>query len=259
MEPTRNGVVFFDLDGTLFDHCHSLRLAISAVQSKYTGLAGKSVEELIDKYNIALQQAYDEYLNKVITYEEADVRKIHLFFAALYLPEPSLDEVREFRDVYKAVYRANRRATPGSIKTLARLREHGYRIAIITNGQIKDQTAKAEVIGIQHLIERIITSEEAGYRKPDPRIFQYAIKQLGASLHTTYMVGDSAYSDIKGAVDAQMAAIMYSPTAQDSQRLLFGQQIPIIHHMAQLPGHFGITSHPFESRFTSTPVPSTRQ
>jgi putative hydrolase of the HAD superfamily len=74
-----------------------------------------------------------------------------------------------------------------------------------------------------HLIERIITSEEAGYCKPDPRIFQYAIEQLGASLHTTYMVGDSADSDIKGALDTQLAAIMYSPTAQDSQQLLFGQ------------------------------------
>ncbi|KAH6954710.1 HAD-like domain-containing protein [Fusarium avenaceum] len=257
MEPTRTRVIFFDLDGTLFDHYHSLRLAISAVQRIYTGLAGKSIEELIDKYNIALQQAYDDYLNKVVTYEEADARKIHLFFAALDLPEPSLDEVREFRDAYKAVYRANRRATPGSIETLARLREHGYRIAIITNGQIEDQIAKAEAIGIRHLIERIITSEEAGHRKPDPRIFQYAIEQLGASLHTTYMVGDSADSDIKGALDAQMAAIMYSPTARDSQQRLFGQQIPIIRHMAQLPGYFGITSHPFESQFTSAPVPST--
>ncbi|KAM0254423.1 hypothetical protein ACHAQJ_006827 [Trichoderma viride] len=78
MEPTRIKVVFFDLDGTLFDHYHSLRLAISAVQRKYTGLAGKNVEELIDKYNVALQRVYDAYLDKVITYEEADIRKICL-------------------------------------------------------------------------------------------------------------------------------------------------------------------------------------
>lgn len=236
--------MFFDLDGTLFDHGHSVRLAISAIQTKYHGLAGKKVEELIDQYNITLQQAYDEYLDKVITYEEADVRKIHLFFVAVGLPEPSIDEVREFRDAYKAVYRANRRATPGSIETLTRLREHGYRIAIITNGQIEDQAAKAEDISILHLVDRIITSEEAGYRKPDPRIFQYAIDQLGASLHTTYMIGDSADSDIKGALDAQLAAIMYSPTAQSSQQLLFGQQIPVIRHMIQLLEYFGITSHP---------------
>ncbi|QYS96939.1 hypothetical protein H0G86_004176 [Trichoderma simmonsii] len=243
MELTRMKVVFFDLDGTLFDHHHSLRLAITAIQRNYNELKKKEFDELIDKYNFALQRAYDAYLDKAITYEQADVQKIHLFFSSLGLPEPSLDEIQKFRDTYKAVYRKNRRATPGSIEALARLRERGYRIAIITNGQVEDQTAKAKAIGIHHLIDRIITSEEAGYRKPDRRIFQYAIEQLGASLDTACMIGDSAESDIKGAVDAQMVAIMYSPAAQNSQKLLFGQQIPIIRHMAQLPGHLGIGDH----------------
>lgn len=58
---------------------------------------------------------------KVVTYEEADIRKIYLFFVAIGLPQPSLDEAQEFRDTYKAAYRENRRATPGSIKALARL------------------------------------------------------------------------------------------------------------------------------------------
>lgn len=170
MEPTLTKVVFFDLDGTLFDHYHSLRMAISAVQRKYTGLAGKNVEELINQCNIALQQAYDSYLDKVITYEEADIQKIHLFFAALGLSEPSLEEVKEFRAAYKAVYRENRRATPGSIEALTRLREHGYRIAIVTNRQLEGQAAKAKAIGIFHLTDRIIISEETGYRKPDSGI-----------------------------------------------------------------------------------------
>lgn len=233
MELPPNKVVFFDLDSTLFDHHHSLSVAISAIQLTYPGLAGKNVEELVDKYNTALQQAYDDYLNKVISYEEADTRKVHLFFTAIGLPEPSLDEVSSFRARYKAIYRANRRVTPGSIEALLRVRKHGYRICIITNGQTEDQTAKAEAIGIRHLVDRIITSEEAGYRKPDRRIFHYAMKQLGAP-HQTIMVGDSADSDIKGALDAKLAAIMYSPTAQESQRLLFGHQIPVIHHMSQL-------------------------
>ncbi|EEU37373.1 uncharacterized protein NECHADRAFT_51589 [Fusarium vanettenii 77-13-4] len=241
MEPTTTKVVFFDLDGTLFDHDHSLRLAISTMQLLYPILAGKNVEELVDKYNTALQQAYDEYLDKAITFEEANTRKVHLFFTALSLPKPSLDEVNEFRGGYKTIYRANRRATPGSVETLLRLRKHGYRICIITNGQTEDQAAKAEAIGIRHLVDRIITSEEAGYQKPDLRIFQYAMQQLNASPHAI-MVGDSADSDIKGALDAQLTAIMYLPTTQESQRLLFGQQVPVIQHMSQLLKHFDIPS-----------------
>ncbi|UPK95832.1 hypothetical protein LCI18_006767 [Fusarium solani-melongenae] len=241
MERTPTNVVFFDLDGTLFDHYHSLCLAITAIQLTYPGFAGKNVEELIDKYIAALQQAYDDYMNKVISYDEADTRKIHLFFTAIGLPEPSLDEAKSFRAGYKAIYRTTRRATPGSIETLLRLRKNGYRICVITNGQTEDQTAKAEAIGIRHLVDRIITSEEAGYRKPDRRIFQYAMKQLGAAPQTI-MVGDCADSDIKGALDANLTAIMYSPMAQESQRLLFGQQIPVIGHMGQLLKHLDIPS-----------------
>ncbi|KAL7924302.1 HAD-like domain-containing protein [Trichoderma austrokoningii] len=233
MAPTQTKVVFFDLDGTLFDHSHSLRHAISVIHSKYTALAKRTVEELIRQYNASLQQAYDAYLDKAITYAEADTRKIHLFFASLGLPEPSFDEVQQFRDAYKAVYRANRRATPGSIEALVRLREHGYRTSITTNGKIQDQTYKAKAIGILHVIDCIITSSEL--------------------LETTYMIGDSVDSDIKGALDAQLATILYSRTAQDSQRPLYGQQIPAIRHMEQVLGHFDITIPQFEPRFASAP------
>lgn len=148
--------------------------------------------------------------------------KIHLFFTELGFPEPSLEEVREFHAIYKQIYRENRRATPGSVETPVRLREHGYRLAIITHGQVEDQTAKAEAIGVLHLVDRIFASEEAGYCKPDPRIFQIALDAFCDSPRTTYMVGDSIDSDIKGAFDAGLSAILYSAVTKESQRLLFG-------------------------------------
>jgi putative hydrolase of the HAD superfamily len=119
MESTQTTkVVLFDLDNTLFDHHHSLRSAISAVQEKYASLAGNEPEDLIARYNSALQRAYDKYLCKEITYEETDIIKIQLFFTQLGLPEPTPEEASEFRAIYKPAYRANRRATTGSIETL---------------------------------------------------------------------------------------------------------------------------------------------
>lgn len=245
MEPTptpATAAVLFDLDNTLFDHHHSLQSAISTVQEKYAGLARYEPEDLVARYNAALQRAYDKYLRKEITYEETDVMKVQMFFADLGLQEPSPDEVREFRATYKPAYRASRRATPGSIETLVRLRQHGYRLAIVTNGQIEDQTAKAEAIGLRHLVDRIFTSEEVGCPKPDRRIFQRALEELGASPHGTHMVGDSEESDIKGALGAGLNAVLYAPLAQESQRLLFGEEVPVIREMGQLLEHLGITS-----------------
>lgn len=234
-------VIPFDLDNTLFDHHYSLRSAISAIQRKYPSLSGFDIQILIDTYNTTLQQAYNEYLDKKISYEEADVREIRLFFTELGLPEPSTEGIKGFRDIYKPVYRENRRATPGSIETLSRLRELGYQIAIISNGQIQDQEAKADAIGVRHLVDRVITSEGTGCCKPDPQIFHFALEALGAVPEAAHMVGDSPDSDIKGAINAKISAVMYSPLARNSRRLMFGKEIPIIHHMSQLLGHLGIS------------------
>jgi HAD superfamily hydrolase (TIGR01549 family) len=254
MDSTRTTkVVLFDLDNTLFDHYHSLRSAISAVQEKYASLGGNTLQDLIGKYNAALQRAYDKYLGKEITYEETEAMKVQLFFTDLGLPGPSAEEAREFRATYQPEYRENRRATPGSIETLVRLREHGYRLAIISNGQIEDQADKAEAINIRHLVDRIFTSEEAGCCKPDYRIFQFAIEALGASPTMTYMVGDSVDSDIKGALNAGLSAILYSPMGQESKRLLFGEEVPVIRHIGQLNENLGITNPVFKPTFVSRP------
>ncbi|KAF4445801.1 had-superfamily subfamily variant 1 [Fusarium austroafricanum] len=250
VEETPNKVVFFDLDNTLFDHQHSLHLAISAIQKEYADLAVWDPNLLAFHYNKALQQVYNEYLDNSFTEEEADFRKVSLFCASVGLPKPTLEEVKEFRRLYKEVYRDSRRATPSAIETLARLRDNGYRIALITNGTTSAQTSKARDIGILHLTDRIITSEEAGCRKPDPRIFQYATQDIHAPSNT-YMIGDSIDSDIMGALNAQLSPILYDPRAKYSQQLLSGRQIPVINHMSQvlqglrIPGpHFDFRCYP---------------
>lgn len=240
MEPYPTKLILFDLDNTLFDHNHSLHCAISAIQERYPGLADIETQTLIDQYNDSLQQAYDRYLEKLITYEEKDTVKVKLLFQGLGLLEPSSQDVIDFRATYQPAYRASRRATPGSIELLTQLRKLGYVTAIVTNGQTEDQSAKASAIRIRHLVDRIITSEEAGYPKPDRRIFQYAIKQLGGSPDTTYMVGDSVESDIQGALNTNLKAVLYSPISLDTTQSLYGKEVPIISHMNQLLDHLGI-------------------
>ncbi|KAK6227630.1 had-superfamily subfamily variant 1 [Colletotrichum tabaci] len=195
----------------------------------------ENTQYLISKYNASLQKAYDEYLRHEITYEEADSRKVRLFFGEVGLPEPDDQQLSEFRSVYKPAYRKSRRATPGSVEMLVRLREHGFRLAIVTNGQLKDQLEKADTIGVRHLVDEVITSEEVGCCKPDIRMFRRAVEALNASAQKSYMIGDSVDSDIKGGLDAGLKTIMYSPTATDSTRLLFGTLVPVVRSMSQLP------------------------
>lgn len=226
--------VLFDLDGTLFDHYHSLSCGISAIRQNYSALATFNFTDLITQYNTSLQLAYDEYLRKIITYNEIDYRKIRLFFQGLGLNVPDDAGIAEFRDVYRPAYRDNRRATIGSIVTLVWLRKQGVNLAIITNGQAKDQLEKAKAIGVHNLVDYMITSEEAGCYKPDKVIFQLAIDALGCCLSETYMVGDSVRSDIIGALGSGINAILFPPISTDSHQTVSGKTVPIIRDMSQL-------------------------
>jgi putative hydrolase of the HAD superfamily len=45
----------------------------------------------------------------------------------------------------------------------------------------------------------VITSEEAGSKKPDPEIFQYSLRKTGALAFNSLMIGDDLEVDMAGA------------------------------------------------------------
>ncbi|KAK1621523.1 HAD-like domain-containing protein [Colletotrichum phormii] len=197
-----NTTVFFDVDGTLFDHYHSMRCDHHVQRGRF------------QKVPVVLQE--------------------------LDLAIPGDEDLAEFRNIYRQAYRNSRRATPGSIETLLQLREQGVRLAIFTNGQAKDQLEKAKAIGVHHFMDYMITSEEAGCCKPDTAIFQLAIEALGCSLEKTYMVGDSVESDIKGAINSGMNVILFSPMATNSHLSVNAKTVPVIQDLSQLTRILGV-------------------
>ena len=82
---------------------------------------------------------------------------------------------------------------------LARLNERQVPWGIVTNGS-PSQHGKCRAAGLDKLAGFIIVSEEAGYRKPDPRIFRDALEATGlANPEQVMFVGDNPLADIDGA------------------------------------------------------------
>jgi putative hydrolase of the HAD superfamily len=88
-----------------------------------------------------------------------------------------------------------------------------YRLHIITNGFREVQEGKLRISGLNRYFECIITSEEAGYMKPDIRIFEYALRCARAIPEKSLMIGDDFLVDIEGAKAAGMeqALILWRP------------------------------------------------
>ncbi len=60
----------------------------------------------------------------------------------------------------------------------------------------------------------MITSESVGVKKPNPKVFHYALKKANALASDSVMIGDSLEADIQGAIRVGMKAIHFNPESK---------------------------------------------
>ena len=77
-------------------------------------------------------------------------------------------------------------------------------IAWVSNYTTKRQIWKLGVLGLGGIADYLITSEEAGAEKPDPRPLLLALEKLGARAETALAVGDSFTEDVAAALACGM-------------------------------------------------------
>jgi FMN phosphatase YigB (HAD superfamily) len=109
---------------------------------------------------------------------------------------------------------------PAVLDGLASLRTAGWRLAVVTNGGVVQQSRKLAHTGIVDAVDYCCISEAVGVRKPDARIFSVAAAGAGAVLDGGWMVGDHPAYDIAGGINAGLNTIRigshhaaYSPVA----------------------------------------------
>jgi putative hydrolase of the HAD superfamily len=86
-----------------------------------------------------------------------------------------------------------------------------YPLHLITNGFIEIQGQKLESSEITHFFGEMFTSQRAEAKKPDPKIFEFALSTLGLEKEDVIMIGDNAETDIRGAANAGIDTIYYAP------------------------------------------------
>ena len=77
-----------------------------------------------------------------------------------------------------------------------------YPLTVVTNGFVEVQYEKFDKSGLRDCFAHIVLSEEVGCQKPNPRIFEEALRMNGLSAEDVVMIGDSWNSDIQGAINA---------------------------------------------------------
>ena len=81
---------------------------------------------------------------------------------------------------------------------LRRLRERGIRTAILSNGDPGMLGDAVTAAGLDSLLDAVLSVEEVGVYKPDPRVYQLAVDRLGAAARDMLFVSSNAW-DAQGA------------------------------------------------------------
>jgi HAD superfamily hydrolase (TIGR01662 family) len=131
-------------------------------------------------------------------------------FRGCGVPEEQVEGVdRRIREVHRErhLWSFMHPSTPAALE---RLREAGYRMAVISNADGRVE-GLIEGAGIRDFFEFVLDSGVEGVEKPDPEIFLRACRRMGVDPVESLYVGDLYPVDVLGANAAGMKAVLLDP------------------------------------------------
>lgn len=182
--------VFFDFDDTLDNRDTAFRNGLSSfIHYYYPSL---TEEEAVARRDELFSHQRGGY-GKIIYYSD-----LVEHFLPLYPPERKTDTQHALRRLEISFSRESI-PHPDVIPTLVALRERGYLLGIVTNGQHHIQARKIDHSGLRPYVDLVVLAGEEVCQKPDPRIFRLAAARLGVPCECCLFVGDHPETDIAGA------------------------------------------------------------
>ena len=168
--------VAFDLDGTLIDTVHDLTSSVNELlrECGLPVLPLARVRDLIGKGMANL-------VGRAVALGRGSV--------------PASGELAALLARYQAIYAARLGEGsvlyPGVVDGLARLRDAGLPLAVVTNKTSRFIAPHLAHAGIAHFFAVSIGGDDAAAKKPDPAPLRLAAERLGVAPARLLMVGDS--------------------------------------------------------------------
>jgi putative hydrolase of the HAD superfamily len=198
--------VFFDLDHTLWDFEKNSALAFEKIFEKHQ--LDLNLEEFLLHYIPTNLKYWKLYRDEKISQEDLRYHRLKEVFDLMnkdvvdemihLLSHEYIHYLPQFNYLYEGAWEILDYLFPK------------YKLHIITNGFQTVQAGKLKNSNIEHFFQTITNSEMAGVKKPNPLIFEYALKKANATKSKSIMIGDSLEADIEGAINVGLDAIFFN-------------------------------------------------
>jgi putative hydrolase of the HAD superfamily len=198
--------VFFDLDHTLWDFEKNSALAFQTIFPRL--LIAVDIDIFLEHYVPVNFEYWEKYRKDQITHEELRYGRFKEAFGRLGIAM-SEAAISEISNAYIECLPENNHLFKGANEILDYLKQN-YRLHIITNGFDEVQRRKLANSGIAHYFDTVTNSQMAGFKKPHPGIFEYALAKAQTTKEKSIMIGDCIEADVRGALDCGIDAILFS-------------------------------------------------
>ena len=225
--------VLFDLDDTLVDHQFASRAAIAGVRDRFPALQQHELDDLVAENQRILDSMHHEVALGQRDVADARIERYRRLFAYAGQPDARAAAAAE---LHRRVYQASRRCVEGALELVTHLHTR-LRIGVVSNNTVAEQTEKLATFGFTPFVHCLVTSEEVGVAKPDPRIFRVALERLECDPYEAVMIGDAWVQDIVGATGVGIRSLWFNRNALPHPDSALAMQIRALHpadHIAAL-------------------------
>jgi putative hydrolase of the HAD superfamily len=207
--------VVFDLGHTLIDYYVDWREPENRAISDFYSVISENTDELPDK----------SVFVKTIVHELDNARRkrrvemieipLHTFLGErLKQFELPFDEemIQKGLEIFYGALLEHRKLIPGTLEMLHNIKENGYRVGLISDVAwgLPSYFPKRDMVfyKLDVYFDNLVFSTDVGLRKPNPKIFQIALENLGIEAQEAVYVGNNLQADIKGAHDSGLKAVL---------------------------------------------------
>jgi putative hydrolase of the HAD superfamily len=205
----RPDAILFDLWGTLissdaFDPGRGNEALLRASDNPRRVTLGE-VQGLGGRVVSALESREDQ---SALEFTQASLLRIIEDSFGLRFQKPLVEMEWEFWQAALSV-----RLIDGVLQLLPLVAERGIRMGVVSNSSFVAATLEKELSrqGVLRYFDFVISSADYGVRKPDPIIFEVALRRLGVDASRAWFAGDNVGYDIVGAGSVGIFPVAFNP------------------------------------------------
>lgn len=205
--------ILIDADDTLFDYVKAEEYALSSALNDQAIICN---DKIMTTYRSINQRLWEEFELGNIELKALRTERFKRLFQTENLSINS--NVEEFSDRYLQHLGQSAFLLEGAIEICSFIVNQGLKLVMITNGIKEVQMSRIKGSELADIFDEIIVSEDTGFQKPHPGIFDYTFKKLRVEDKSQFiMVGDSLTSDIQGGLNYGIDTCWFNPRHKPNQ------------------------------------------